>query len=71
MVTQIQGSFMLLAAVKSYNEQNNLGIYICGNQIESIDGLAYIPTDVIKNQISEKDWRKMECEVTTLELGLK
>lgn len=63
-----KGSFMLLSEVKQYNEQHNLGIYIHVDKIELIGECAYIPTDVIKNQLPEQDWKKMECEVTTLVL---
>lgn len=66
----ITGSFMLLSDVLDFFSEER-PFEFPTNLLQTIDGNTYIPTYIIADQLTEQEWKTMQCKVTTLIAGLK
>lgn len=69
MTNLIQGSFMAVVDVIRHFESRNIPFDHFVEQIVVIEGIAYLPTNFVKQNLSETQWRTMQHCVSTLIIG--
>lgn len=68
---EASGSFMLVSDVIRYFNANEFSLEGFWKLIVDIDSLAFLPTSVVSERMTEQEWRVMQSEVTTHVFGIK
>lgn len=60
-----QGSFMQLVDIKAYSWETGIVIKVEKEDCILYENFNFVPTSIIKSQLTEQAWRTMQSMVTT------